>query len=58
MNYYILGIAIILIILMMGTKKREGYRLAGKQKVCPEGERITDLDECKKAAFKLYSEGL
>ena len=58
MNYYILGIAIILIILMMGTKKREGYTLAGLKKVCPEGGRITDLDECKKAALELYAQGV
>ena len=63
MNYYILGIAIILIILMMGTKKREGFREGqsgyrvmtdwGGTRQCPEGSRITTLAECEKAAKAL-----
>jgi hypothetical protein len=58
MNYLILGIAIILIILMMGTKKREGYTLAPKNAICPPGQRIDNLDQCKKAALELHAKGL
>ena len=46
MNYYILGIAIILIILMMGTKKREGYTEKVNLDIgsCPRSRGIDDLD--------------
>ena len=54
MNYFILGITIILIILMMGTK-REGYRIWGysqgnkNKSQCPPGGRITSIEECRRA---------
>jgi len=57
MNYYILGIAIILIILMMGTKKREGYTLQRDLSPCKAEERITTPEECMKAAKELETKG-
>jgi len=67
MNYYILGVAIILIILMIGTKKRgngsmkEGFTtgkvwLANRRQSCPDSERIKTPEECGRAVLKLRDE--